>query len=89
MIAEELETLSKIIHINDKKEEPPEWRSCCLTVDKNAMMYLTQSLLSVMVLAFSASMLVYADGDCDKSSPYIGLISFILGKILSTVITSH
>ena len=88
MIAEELETLSKIIHSN-KKEEPPEWRSCCLTVDKNAMVYLTQSLLSVMVLAFSASMLVYADGDCDKSSPYIGLISFILGKILSTVITGH
>jgi hypothetical protein len=40
------------------------------------------------VFGFCAIMLVKADGDCNKSSPFIGLISFLMGKLLNSVVTS-
>jgi len=72
----------------DGYPEPGTWRSCCLTTDRQAMVYIGQLLFSFSVLGFSAVMLVLADGDCNKSSPYIGLISFLMGKLLSTVVAT-
>ena len=65
------------------------WRSCCIDADKNAMIWFGQMLIMFSVLGFCAVMLVQADGSCDRSSPYIGLISFVLGKALSSVIDSN
>ena len=45
-------------------------------------------IIAFSVLAFPGAMLVMANGNCEKSSPYIGLISFILGKLLSSVTDS-
>ena len=64
------------------------WRSCCLTIDRQATVYFGQLAFSFAVLGFSAAMLIAADGDCNKGSPYIGLISFLLGKLLSSVTDS-
>ena len=64
------------------------WESCCLRMDRQAMVYFSQFAFSLGVFGFSAIMLVIAKGDCDRSSPYIGLISFLLGKFLSNVIDS-
>jgi hypothetical protein len=64
------------------------WRSCCLRTDRQATVYIGQLVFSFSVLGFSASMLVLANGDCNKSSPYIGLISFLMGKLLSTITTT-
>ena len=64
------------------------WRSCCLKTDRQATVYIGQLVFSFSILGFSAIMLVMADGDCNKSSPYIGLISFLMGKLLSTITTS-
>ena len=64
------------------------WRSCCLKTDRHATVYIGQLVFSFSILGFSAAMLVLADGDCNKSSPYIGLISFLMGKLLSTITTS-
>ena len=64
------------------------WNSCCLKTDRQAVVYFGQLSFSFAVLAFSCGMLVIAEGDCNKSSPYIGLISFLLGKLLSTVTDS-
>jgi len=72
----------------DEKDDKLTWTSCCLKSDRQATVYFGQLAFSFAVLAFSASMLVVADGDCNKSSPYIGLISFLLGKLLSSVTDS-
>ena len=64
------------------------WRSCCLETDKSAVVYIGQLVFSFTVLGFSAIMLMKANGDCEQSSPYIGLISFLLGKLLSSVTDS-
>lgn len=74
----------------EERHEPDHlaWESCCLRTDRQAVVYLGQLTFSFSILGFSAAMLVLADGDCNKSSPYIGLISFLMGKLLSTVTTS-
>ena len=69
-----------------KKEEI--WKSCCFELNPHGVAYAGQFIFSMSVLTFSAIMLVRADGSCDKSSPYIGLISFLLGKLLNSVMAS-
>lgn len=68
--------------------ERKQWKSFCLQTDRQAVVYLGQLLFSFAVLAFCCLQLYTADGDCNRSSPYIGLISFLLGKLLSAVTDS-
>lgn len=64
------------------------WRSCCLEVDRQMVVYFGQLAFSFAVLGFSGAMLYRANGSCEQSSPYIGLVSFLLGKLLSSVTDS-
>ena len=70
---------------NNKKEV---WESCCIRTNPHAIAYIGQIMISVIILAFSFIMLIKANGSCEQSSPYIGLISFLMGKLLSSVMTS-
>ena len=70
----------------EKKEDV--WRSCCFLLDKGCIAYSGQFIFSLSTLSFCAVMLVQAEGDCNKSSAYINIISFMLGKILSSVLSS-
>ena len=75
----------------EEKQQPhviEEWRSCCFRLSPPAIAYFGQIFTTFCITAISAYMLVRADGDCNKSSPYIGLISFMLGKIVASVISS-
>ena len=58
---------------------PKIWRSCCLDVDKQAVMYLSQIAIGLVVLGFSSVQLISFEGKCDQSAPYLGLVSFIIG----------
>ena len=81
----------KLVPIIEQKHQEVEvrlWKSCCLQTDKAAVVYIGQLVFSFTVLGFSAIMLMKANGDCEQSSPYIGLISFLLGKLLSSVTDS-
>jgi hypothetical protein len=78
----------KTNHDSDDIPEKAIWRSCCFQLDPRCLAYAGQFTISMTVLGISTYMLLQADGDCNKSSPYIGIISFLLGKILSTVVSS-
>ena len=54
------------------------WRSCCLTMDKQFVMFLVQTLMGAGLLAFSAFRLT-TETDCDRNAPYWGLIGTICG----------
>ena len=77
-----------------KGVKPPDspkrqtWQSCCLRTDPHAIAYFGQLSISCLILAFSFIMLIKANGSCEQSSPYIGLISFLMGKLLSSVVGS-
>ena len=64
------------------------WTSCCLVADRQMNVWLGQLAVMMSVLAFCAQQLIAAEGECNRSSPYIGLISFILGKALASVVDS-
>jgi hypothetical protein len=72
----------------ERRPRRQTWQSCCLEADRQMVVWFGQLLLMLSVLAFCAVRLVAADGECDRSSPYIGLISFILGKALASVVDS-
>ena len=70
---------------NNKKEV---WESFCIRTNPHAIAYFGQLLISIIILAFSFIMLIKTNGNCEQSSPYIGLISFLMGKLLSSVMAS-
>ena len=64
------------------------WVSCCVETDRQAVVYIGQMAFAAGIVTLCAIMLVRADGNCDKSSPYISLLSFLAGKVLATVVSS-
>jgi hypothetical protein len=82
--------------LGQEQKMPPErrrsgrqtWTSCCLVADRQMIVWLGQLSVMMSVLAFCAQQLIAAEGECNRSSPYIGLISFILGKALASVVDS-
>lgn len=77
-------------HDDEKDDEKKSevWKSCCFEIDPHATAYAGQFIFSMSVLSFCAVMLVKSDGDCNKGSPYINIISFMMGKILHAVVSS-
>lgn len=64
------------------------WRSCCFNLNSHCVSYAGQFIFSMSTLFFCAYMLVRANGSCEQSSSYINIISFMLGKILSSIQSS-
>ena len=86
MTTPEMKEVTYDLESNDEKRV---WKSCCFKTDKSMIVYLGQFVITLLILAFCALRLAQSEFDCNKSSPYIGLVSFILGKLLATVSTSH
>jgi hypothetical protein len=75
-----------INNINDNiKNNNDVWESCCLRTNRHAVTYISQVIISIIVIIISTSMIIISSGECNRSSPWIGLVSFVLGKVLSTV----
>ena len=64
------------------------WRSCCLVADKKMIVYLSQMMFALMILLFSCFQLTKYSDQFNIASPYYSLISFILGKLLSSIVTA-
>ena len=58
------------------------WRSCCVELDKQAVVYFAQIGIGVAVLSFSAVQLLRSNFECHQSAPYLSLISFIVGTYI-------
>lgn len=70
-----------ITHDVEEKKESDEWKSCCLSVDKNAMKYFIQVGILGSLIVFSASMLVI-DTKCESQRNYGSLLMFCIGAFL-------
>ena len=84
---EEAETIIPISSVDNRKRRV-RWVSCCIETDRGAVVYFGQLTFSILVLFFCCGMLLTSNGECNKSSPYISIISFLLGKLLSNVVDS-
>lgn len=61
--------------------EPTTWRSCCLTIDRQAALFFSQLIVGVAVIGFCIGMLV-ANRDCDTFSRWGPLLTFVVGVFL-------
>ena len=77
-----------MLEVKQDEDDYKTWKSCCFQLNSQCVTYTGQLSFSIAVLGICTLMLVKADGDCSMSSPYINIISFLAGKILSSVITS-
>ena len=57
------------------------WRSCCLTVDKRALLYFGQMGVGIVIIAFCLAMLIKNE-NCETFSRYSPLLTFIIGIML-------
>ena len=57
------------------------YRSCCLIIDRRAVLFFSQLSFSIFILGFSAWRLSRnaADEDCGRQHLYVGLLTLILG----------
>ena len=62
-------------------DEPKEWKSCCLKVDKSAVKYFTQVGILTGLIIFSAIMLV-SDKECNNQRNYSALLMVCIGVFL-------
>ena len=57
------------------------WRSCCFTADKRVIVFISQLLISLLVICFCLRQLIYST-TCETDQLYTGLLSLILGTWL-------
>lgn len=69
--------------IDTSIEEPKEWKSCCISVDKLAVKYFTQVIILGGLIVFSAVMLV-VDKACESQRNYSSLLMISLGILIPT-----
>ena len=75
------------INISNTNNDPKIWKSCCFQLEAKCVILSLQYTFSLCVLGVATMMVIKADGDCNKVSPWVNIISFMMGKILSTVVT--
>ena len=63
---------------NELQKNNNTWKSCCLTMDKRFVIFISQFSISIIILGFSMYQLLTAN-TCDETQVYIGLISTIIG----------
>jgi hypothetical protein len=88
MADENPEHVTLIVDPPPRPDPRGTWTSCCLRTSRQATVYFGQLSFAFSIAAFCAVMLVRADGDCDRSSAYISLLSFLMGKLLASVTDS-
>jgi hypothetical protein len=61
-----------------KFEHETTWNSCCLKVDKRALVYFTQAGFSAVIVAFCITLLGL-NQDCETFSKYSPLLTLVVG----------
>ena len=64
-----------------KFQHETTWRSCCLTVDKRALLYFGQMGIGIVIIAFCLAMLIQNE-NCETFSRYSPLLTFVVGIML-------
>ena len=76
-------TAHKIEVDNEERKFAHEttWRSCCLTVDKRALLYFGQMGVGILIIGFCIAMLA-TDDSCDSFARYSPLLTLVVGIML-------
>ena len=75
---EKLEMEHRIVM--EEKEQENTWRSACLIVNKNAVMYFTQVGIIFLVMVFAIYKLI-TDENTEAQQIYMGLLTLCIGIV--------
>lgn len=73
--------MDRIDELERKLNVENTWQSCCLTVDRRAIIYFSQMFISVGVMSFCGVQLIRLE-NCEAQSLYSGLLSLVVGIYL-------
>lgn len=59
-----------------------EWKSCCLTIDRHAAMFFTQSITLIGVIVLGGCLLAFKQNSKEESTTYISMISLCIGILI-------
>lgn len=59
------------------------WKSCCVLVDRSAVVFFSTLSISLIVIAFCIFQLIRLE-DCQSQSTYLGLLGLIIGVWLKS-----
>jgi hypothetical protein len=62
-----------------EEQASSSWRSCCFELDKRFVVFMSQLLISLLIMTFSMYQLSGEHGTCEGSAPYLALISTTVG----------
>jgi hypothetical protein len=57
------------------------WKSCCMVLDRRAVMYFTQIAIIAGTMGFSISQL-YRNETCEGQQAYLGLLTMLIGILI-------
>jgi hypothetical protein len=55
------------------------WRSCCLLVDRRALLFFSQLGISISIMGLCIFQLINHHDDCDSNQLYSGLLTMLIG----------
>ena len=69
-------------------DDDNHWDSCCLRIDKRAVLFFTQFFISLIIIFFCIYQLVVLP-DCDTKTPFMGLLTLVVGVHLPAPTMGH
>jgi hypothetical protein len=66
---------------NNEEKEAKIWKSCCFSINKEVVVFITQNLIGVLIIVFCIVKL-NDDLDCSEQQTFISLLTFIAGILL-------
>lgn len=78
MITPENIEIKKLEFEIEEKKTPKVWKSGCLLIDRNAVVFFSTLFISLIVITFCIFKLTYSES-CEAQNTYIGLLTLVLG----------
>lgn len=66
---------------NNEEKEAKIWKSCCFSINKEILVFITQNLIGILIILFCIFKL-NDDLDCSEQQTFISLLTFICGILL-------
>ena len=81
----EIEKMKDVVDIERAVlENENKWSSCCFTVDKRAVVFFSQLLITLSVVVLCIYQLIKHHDNCDSNQLYSGILSMVIGIYLPT-----
>jgi len=79
-----LPPFDEVVRMDSRASVNKTWESCCFRVDRACVMFIVQTLIGSGLLTFCGYRLS-TETNCDKASPYWGLIGTLCGFFFRTM----